>query len=219
MRKIDRFDEYMKNQHLNDNQVSKQLGLANGVIGKSRQAGRDLSQRVIELIEKCYKNLNINWLSTGEGSMLKEHTLVQFADRLSEIIIDLNGESLPNIAEALGIKYEEIGQFTNNLIFPQTPFDFVKFLKEYPEYNLKWILTGVGEKFNGDEELCLKNIKERIYRKKNPKYFSDEQKPSINDKTNTGDSGKLWQHMAFLGEQLKEKDSQIKQLLDILQKK
>lgn len=71
MRIIDRFDEYMNFKHLNDNKVSIQLGLTNGVIGKSRKEGRDLSQRVIEQIENFYTDLNIDWLITGEGSMIK----------------------------------------------------------------------------------------------------------------------------------------------------
>lgn len=67
---IDRFDEYMSFKHLNDNRVTAQLGLTNGVIGKSRGEGRDLSKRVIEKIEKFYTDLNIDWLITGEGEML-----------------------------------------------------------------------------------------------------------------------------------------------------
>lgn len=69
---IDRFDEYMSFRHLNDNRVTAQLGLTNGVIGKSRGEGRDLSKRVIEKIEKFYTDLNIDWLITGEGEMLKD---------------------------------------------------------------------------------------------------------------------------------------------------
>jgi hypothetical protein len=77
MRMIDRFDEYMKHKRLNDNQVSKQLGLTNGVIGKSRKEGRDLSARVLELIENYYTDLNISWLRTGEGEMLKPQPAIE----------------------------------------------------------------------------------------------------------------------------------------------
>lgn len=71
MRKIDRFDLYMKHKGLNDNQVTAQLGLSNGVIGKSRNPGRDISARVLEQIENYYSDLNIEWLRTGDGEMLK----------------------------------------------------------------------------------------------------------------------------------------------------
>lgn len=70
MRRIDRFDLYMKARGLNDNKVCTQLGLSNGTIGKSRNAGRDLSDRVLERIEKFYTDLNPEWLRHGTGDML-----------------------------------------------------------------------------------------------------------------------------------------------------
>lgn len=72
MRRIDRFDEYMKYSGLNDNKVTNQLGLSIGILGKSRKEGRDLSDRVIDKILKFYGDLNHIWLLTGEGEMLSE---------------------------------------------------------------------------------------------------------------------------------------------------
>ena len=69
-RAIDRFDAYMRHVGLNDNKVTVQLGLAVGLIGKSRKEGRDLSRAVIEKIATYYTNLNSSWLLTGEGTML-----------------------------------------------------------------------------------------------------------------------------------------------------
>ena len=71
MRRIDRFDIYMKNSGLNDNKVTLQLGLTVGLIGKSRKEGRDLSDKVIEKILNFYTDLNRVWLLTGEGEMLR----------------------------------------------------------------------------------------------------------------------------------------------------
>ena len=71
MRKIERFDKYMKYKGLNDNKVTVQLGLSVGVLGKSRKDGRDLSDKVIEQILNFYTELNKVWLLTGEGDMLK----------------------------------------------------------------------------------------------------------------------------------------------------
>ena len=74
MRIIERFDIYMKYKHLNDNKVTEQIKLSNGVIGKSRKEGRDLSDKVIEKILSHYSDLNSNWLLYGEGDMLKHKT-------------------------------------------------------------------------------------------------------------------------------------------------
>lgn len=69
-RKIDRFDKYMKYKGLNDNKVTVQLSLSVGLIGKSRQKGRDLSDAAIEKILNFYADLNRNWLLIGDGEML-----------------------------------------------------------------------------------------------------------------------------------------------------
>lgn len=70
MRIIERFDLYMKCNGLNDNKVTTQLMLSNGTIGKSRKEGRDLSDRVVEKIEKFYTDINPEWLRFGTGEML-----------------------------------------------------------------------------------------------------------------------------------------------------
>ena len=73
-RVIDRFDVYMASAGLNDNKVTVQLNLSKGLIGKSRNKGRDLSRSLIEKILNCYTDLNPAWLYTGEGSMLQDET-------------------------------------------------------------------------------------------------------------------------------------------------
>ena len=67
MKKIDRFDKYMKYKGLNDNKVTIQLALSVGTLGKSRKSDRDLSDKVIEKILNFYTDLNRVWLLTGEG--------------------------------------------------------------------------------------------------------------------------------------------------------
>lgn len=72
MKKIDRFDKYMNFKGLNDNKVTTQVGLSVGLLGKSRQENRDLSEKAIEKILNFYIDLNRVWLLTGEGEMLNE---------------------------------------------------------------------------------------------------------------------------------------------------
>lgn len=77
MRKIDRFDKYMKYKGLNDNKVTIQLALSVGTLGKSRKSDRDLSDKVIEKILNFYTDLNRVWLLTGEGEMIKNNLTPQ----------------------------------------------------------------------------------------------------------------------------------------------
>lgn len=77
MKKIDRFDKYMKIKGLNDNKVTIQLGLSVGSIGKSRRHNRDLSDKIVEQILNFYTDLNRTWLLTGEGEMLITNNVVE----------------------------------------------------------------------------------------------------------------------------------------------
>lgn len=70
MKKISRFDKYMSFRGLNDNQVTRDLHLSVGLLGKSRKDNRDLSDRVVERILNFYTDLSRVWLLTGEGEML-----------------------------------------------------------------------------------------------------------------------------------------------------
>ena len=88
MKIIERFDIYMEHKHLNDNKVTVQLGLSNGVIGKSRKEGRDLSDRVIEQILNFYTDLNREWLLYGDGEMLSPNS------GNSQIIENNNGTAI-----------------------------------------------------------------------------------------------------------------------------
>lgn len=226
MRIIDRFDAYMAYAHLTDNKVTNQLGLTNGVIGKSRRVGRDLSDRVVELIENYYTDLNIDWLKTGTGDMLKGPVEL-LADRISEVYTDLSTfcyEKGEYVARVFGMSQKELSDFTSGIIYPSKPFDFVKFNKEYPEYNHIWILTGVGDKFTGDEETCIRAIKDRTYHKNHPEFFPNENKSKVEEPQR--DDSQLWDQINFQNEQLKEKDAQIREkdaqinkLLDALPKK
>lgn len=69
-RVIDRFDSYMKYKGLNDNQVTKDLELSNGLLGKSRKKDRDMSRKIANSATNFYSDLSAAWLLSGEGSML-----------------------------------------------------------------------------------------------------------------------------------------------------
>lgn len=74
-RVIDRFDSYMKYKGLNDNQVTKDLGLSNGLLGKSRNKDRDMSRRIANYATNFYTDLSSAWLLSGEGSMLVDNSV------------------------------------------------------------------------------------------------------------------------------------------------
>ena len=70
MRKIDRFMEYCKVKGISSREATRHLDISNGLLEKTLKPGKDLSSRLIGIISNTYKDLNINWLLTGEGEMI-----------------------------------------------------------------------------------------------------------------------------------------------------
>lgn len=66
-----RLDNFMSYRGLNDNKISNEAGIANGIIGKARKRGA-LSQDNIAKILYRYAELDANWLFTGRGRMLRD---------------------------------------------------------------------------------------------------------------------------------------------------
>ena len=66
---FDRFDKYMSFKDLNDNKITVETGISNGLIGKARKRG-GLSQENISKILHTYSDLNSNWWFRGEGEMI-----------------------------------------------------------------------------------------------------------------------------------------------------
>lgn len=70
MRRIDRFDKYLEFKGITDYRATIDAGLSKGTIGKSREKGRDLSNKSVEKLVEVYSDLNKVWLLSGSGDML-----------------------------------------------------------------------------------------------------------------------------------------------------
>lgn len=66
-----RLDKYMIYKGLNDNKITVEAGISNGLIGKARKRG-SLSQENISKILNAYPELDANWLLMDKGEMLKK---------------------------------------------------------------------------------------------------------------------------------------------------
>lgn len=71
MRKIDNLTKYMELKGLNDNRVTIECGLSQGLLNQARSGKSDLGSKTIEKILITYQDLSRTFLLTGEGSMLK----------------------------------------------------------------------------------------------------------------------------------------------------
>lgn len=120
---FERFDKFMKFKGLNDNKISIETGISNGLIGKGRVRGA-ISQDNISKILNTYPELNANWLLTGRGSMLINGDLIGEVVNIDQVhdvqtkyesqsTIDINHEQvvkqLEEERELLKQSHKEIG--------------------------------------------------------------------------------------------------------------
>ena len=68
---FERLDNFMEVKSLNDNKITLEADISNGIIGKARKRG-SLSQENISKILYRYPELDANWLFTGRGQMLRK---------------------------------------------------------------------------------------------------------------------------------------------------
>ncbi|MBS3738090.1 MAG: hypothetical protein KGY51_03720 [Psychroflexus sp.] len=91
---FERLDKFMKYKGLNDNKLSNETGISNGLIGKARKRG-SLSGKNISKLINTYQDLSADWLFTGKGNMLRD---VKGQGALSEddkdYIIDLQKKTI-----------------------------------------------------------------------------------------------------------------------------
>lgn len=222
---LERIASFAQKKQIPIGGIERQIGASKGVLSRAIQNDTDIQAKWLQKLVENFPDCSGQWLLTGRDS------IEELSDRISEIYNDLANtcyEEGEYIARAFGVSQIELANFTTDYSFPSKPFDLVKFIRTYPEYNYVWILTGVGAKFTGEEEECIQSIKDRTYKKNHPEFF-----PNFHMEEEQPDDSLLWKQIAFQNEQLKEKDAQIrekdaqikekdaqfKQLLDFLHKK
>ena len=73
LKTIDRLMQFIKYEGLSARQFDLSIGASNGYTLRMHKNKASIGSDVIETILKAYPRLNVVWLITGEGEMLKEN--------------------------------------------------------------------------------------------------------------------------------------------------
>lgn len=149
---FERLDKFMEYKGLNDNRLTVETGISNGIIGKARKRGA-LSQDNISKLLYAYSDLNANWLLTGEGLMLKSEN--QIKDDNTVILSE-------------GYKHYE----TNNYGIPKPFIDSIDATCGYPNGFSVAIMAKECENiiipFMGDYDFSIRARGDSMINRKNP---------------------------------------------------
>jgi hypothetical protein len=77
---IDRLMEFIRYAGLSARQFDMSIGASNGYILRMQKNNASIGSDVIENILKTYPELNVVWLITGDGEMLKSEKEVALTD-------------------------------------------------------------------------------------------------------------------------------------------
>jgi hypothetical protein len=114
LKTIDRLMQFIKYVGLSARQFDLSIGASNGYTLRMQKNSASIGSDVIENIIKTYPQLNVIWLITGEGEMLKENE--------QELILDF--EELPKE------KQNEIEQIIEQKIKESQEKELKRLLKE-----------------------------------------------------------------------------------------
>lgn len=71
MKAIERLYEYLKNKGIRPTNFEREIGLSSGYLSVQRKRKADMGESILtKVIDNC-QDLSMEWLLTGEGSMLK----------------------------------------------------------------------------------------------------------------------------------------------------
>ena len=181
--------------------ISKEIDVSNGYFAKTKAKNGSVGSEIIEKIVSYYPDLNVEWLITGNGEMIKTKSLKNVLKKNEDIYEDIN-EDKPNVKKTYAIELAEkptnTGIEANNLDnagIPLIPIDAMAgfgtgtvqvmhydtskyVVPEFAELNVDFMIRVKGSsmvpKYNsGDLVACKKLVITDIFFQWNKVYVLD----------------------------------------------
>lgn len=164
MKAIERLYKYLDFKGVKPVRFEKTIGLSNGYLGKQLKRKGGLGEDIINTIVNNCSDLNIEWLITGGGTMLKDTQKSEeysFSEQIKdidvnsfneinkriEIIKDRMNFGYSSFAKKIGLNQSAIKNVISGRNKPS--FDFInKLLTAFPYINANWLLIGKGHLLN-----------------------------------------------------------------------
>ena len=204
---IDRLYEWVDFKGDSIYKLSKVIEVSNGYFSKQKQSNGAISSNIIEKIVSYYPDLNIEWLITGNGEILKSKSKKNVLEKNEDIYEDIN-EDKPNVKKTYAIELAEkptnTGIEANNLGnagIPLIPIDAMAgfgtgavqvmhydtskyIVPEFSELNVDFMIRVKGSsmvpKYNsGDLVACKKLVITDIFFQWNKVYVLDTEQGAL----------------------------------------
>ena len=187
--------------------ISKEINVSNGYFAKTKAKKGSVGSEIIEKIVSYYPDLNIEWLITGNGEILKSKSKENVLEKNEDIYEDIN-EDKPNVKKTHAIELAEkptnTGIEANNLGdagIPLIPIDAMAgfgtgavqvmhydtskyVVPEFAELNVDFMIRVKGSsmvpKYNsGDLVACKKLVITDIFFQWNKVYVLDTEQGAL----------------------------------------
>lgn len=106
MRIIDRLYQYLQFHAISAYAFERSCDLSNGYLGKQYRGKGTMGSEVLLKIQECFPDLNIHWLLTGKGRMIR-HVLPSDDEPVVEVVQVLQ-EQIALLQKSLADKNELI---------------------------------------------------------------------------------------------------------------
>lgn len=180
---INRVDEFRRSKGMSYRQFELNLGLSNGAIANAVKKNVDIATSSLSKIIERYDEINIEWLMTGEGPMLKvDNELIPVQPQLPPVVPPVppvvtthEDLELPTTDEFEYVNNDNGGKIpvVHELAFatidPEDPgkiqADDVYYIKEFRNADFLMRMQGdyMAPKYRSGDLLACRNVKEDCF--------------------------------------------------------